>query len=109
MFNLETDLIDSPEELKNFLQGNYEKTDLLPGIDDTVTLTDAASVLGIATDTFIKFVVENNVKMLSQNRVKKSDLIDVILRNFLCNDNVFDPKKPKKAQKKPLKKSHFLL
>ena len=99
MFNLETDLIDSPEELKNFLQGNYEKIDLLPGIDDTVTLTDAASVLGIATDTFIKFVVENNVK-ITQNRVKKSDLIDVILRNFLCNDNVFQtqksPKKPKK-------------
>lgn len=88
MFNLETDLIDSPEELKNFLQVNYEKIDLLPGIDDTVTLTDAASVLGIATDTFIKFVVENNVK-ITQNRVKKSDLIDVILRNFLCNDNVF--------------------
>lgn len=88
MFNLETDLIDSPEELKNFLQGNYEKIDLLPGIGDTVTLTDAASVLGIATDTFIKFVVENNVK-ITQNRVKKSDLIDVILRNFLCNDNVF--------------------
>ena len=53
-----------------------------------MTLTDAASVLGIATDTFIKFVVENNVK-ITQNRVKKSDLIDVILRNFLCNDNVF--------------------
>ncbi len=99
MFNLETDLLENTEELKNFLQGNYEKIDLLPGIDDTVTLTDAASVLGIATDTFIKFVVENNVK-ITQNRVKKSDLIDVIFRNFLCNDNVFqtqtDPKKPKK-------------
>lgn len=99
MFNLETDLLENTEELKNFLQGNYEKIDLLPGIDDTVTLTDAASVLGIATDTFIKFVVENNVK-ITQNRVKKSDLIDVIFRNFLCNDNVFQtqksPKKPKK-------------
>lgn len=99
MFNLETDLLENTEELKTFLQGNYEKIDLLPGIDDTVTLTDAASVLGIATDTFIKFVVENNVK-ITQNRVKKSDLIDVILRNFLCYDNVFQtqksPKKPKK-------------
>lgn len=99
MFNLETDLLENTEELKTFLQGNYEKIDLLPGIDDTVTLTDAASVLGIATDTFIKFVVENNVK-ITQNRVKKSDLIDVIFRNFLCNDNVFQtqksPKKPKK-------------
>lgn len=99
MFNLETDLLENTEELKIFLQGNYEKIDLLPGIDDTVTLTDAASVLGIATDTFIKFVVENNVK-ITQNRVKKSDLIDVIFRNFLCNDNVFQtqksPKKPKK-------------
>lgn len=99
MFNLETDLLENTEELKIFLQGNYERIDLLPGIDDTVTLTDAASVLGIATDTFIKFVVENNVK-ITQNRVKKSDLIDVIFRNFLCNDNVFQtqksPKKPKK-------------
>lgn len=99
MFNLETDLLENTEELKTFLQGNYEKIDLLPGIDDTVTLTDAASVLGIATDTFIKFVVENNVK-ITQNRVKKSDLIDVILRNFLCNGNVFltqkSPKSPKK-------------
>lgn len=88
MFNLETDLLENTEELKTFLQGNYEKIDLLPGIDDTVTLTDAASVLGIATDTFIKFVVENNVK-ITQNRVKKSDLIDVIMQNFLCNDNIF--------------------
>ena len=99
MFNLETDLLENTEELKTFLQGNYEKIDLLPGIDDTVTLTDAASVLGIATDTFIKFVVENNVK-ITQNRVKKSDLIDVILRNFLCNDNVFCPKKAQKSPKK---------
>ena len=50
MFNLETDLLENTEELKTFLQGNYEKIDLLPGIDDTVTLTDAASVLGIATE-----------------------------------------------------------
>ena len=76
MFNLETDLIDSPEELKNFLQGNYEKIDLLPGIDDTVTLTDAASVLGIATDTFIKFVVENNVKITQNNELRQYKLQD---------------------------------
>lgn len=88
MFNLETDLLENTEELKTFLQGNYEKIDLLPGIEDTVPLTDAASVLGISPETFFKFVVENNVK-ITQNRVKKSDLIDVILRNFLCNDNVF--------------------
>ena len=33
MFNLETDLLENTEELKTFLQGNYEKIDLLPGID----------------------------------------------------------------------------
>ena len=99
MFNLETDLLENREELKKFLKGTYDKIDLLPGIEDTVPLTDAASVLGISTETFFKFVVENNVK-INQNCVKKSDLIDVIFRNFLCNDNVFQTQKSPKIPKK---------